>query len=725
MATTDKPLKVLVVGGGIGGLMAATVLRHQGHDITIFERTQLAQETSAAVHIAPNAYGLLKRFGLVPEDIGANPVKGVTEWDVHGNIKADIDTSRGAGLWQHPWVLTHRVGLHTALQDLATGAKGPNKPAILKTGCRVMQVDAEAGTITFEDGTTASGDLIIGADGVSSVTRKVVAGEHIKPRGSGKSAFRFLVPHDKIRAVPEAEPFTRREGIMNLWIGGNRRLIMYPCNRNTMMNFVAIHPSEESSAKGEDWSRGGSKDALLATYKDFPPAVQALLSLVDGESVKAWTLFDMERIKNWYNGKAVLLGDAAHPFLPHQGQGAGVAMEDAVALSALLPLGVTPEDIPERLALYQKLRDERAHRIQEISRMMGEDMDEEARKNFDMFKFTAYNYGHDEWHNSTAALRKLLATRNGPVHMRLPVSFGPMISPRQNPYLSNPSDPSSSPPPPKVTTTTVRFKTSATYLRGLLPNNTDFSFAAPGSVAQASFITIELDNLAWLGGTGYNVFGLYVHGVKYQKPGVPGPPTVGTFLPVLFESAADPITTGREELGMPKVFADVVVTRDGSSVRTVCSWRGHKFVDVSASGLQPFDPSAVPPPAAAPLAVNGHPAGGPPGAGGPPNGASSSAGPNEKLLVYRYVPAVGTPGEADAEYPVVIENGMAVGPRDIKTALRSGEASVAFDKGAWKSLPTLHHIAERLAELPIYGIIEAKVEEGTGVAAFDKVSRLG
>lgn len=67
-----------------------------------------------------------------------------------------------------------------------------------------------------------------------------------------------------------------------------------------------------------DWSRGGNKDALLETYKDFPPAVRALLNLVEGDSVKAWTLFDMERIPTWHKGKAVLLGDAAHPFLPRK-----------------------------------------------------------------------------------------------------------------------------------------------------------------------------------------------------------------------------------------------------------------------------------------------------------------------------------------------------------------------------------------------------------------------
>ena len=250
-------------------------------------------------------------------------------------------------------------------------------------------------------------------------------------------------------------------------------------------------------------------------------------------------------------------------------------------------------------------------------------------------------------------------------------------------------------------------------------------------------MAIELDNLGWLGGSGYNIFGLYVHGVKYQKPDVPGPPVVGSFLSVLFESAADPITTGREELGMPKVFADIVVTRDAGSgsSKIVCSWRNHKFVDVTIDGLEDFDPSAEPPPAAAapqgpPASLNpnapsrppGIPAGGPPGPpGGPPG---PPAGPNDNLLVYRYVPAVGKPGEADAEYPVLIEKGMAVGPKEIKTAQRSNQASIKFDKGDWKTLPTLHHIAESLMELPIYGIVEAKVEDGTGAASFEKVSRL-
>lgn len=164
----------------------------------------------------------------------------------------------------------------------------------------------------------------------------MVAGEDIKPFGSGKSAFRFLVPHDQIRANPETEHLVARQGYVTMWYGDDRRLVMYPCNDNTMMNFVAIHPAELSGARGEggwplllrgeeclltgyaDWDSGTSKETLLETYKEFGPVVRALLDMTDVGSLKVWSLLDMGRIPTWYKGRVVLLGDAAHPFLPRE-----------------------------------------------------------------------------------------------------------------------------------------------------------------------------------------------------------------------------------------------------------------------------------------------------------------------------------------------------------------------------------------------------------------------
>lgn len=216
-------------------------------------------------------------------------------------------------------------------------------PADLHVSSPVVDVDVYNSTIVLENGTVVKGDLILGADGVrvsctsehlhqthlwvlfdntlpllQSVTRKSVVGAGIKPFGSGKSAFRFLIPRQRILEDPVTARLAERDGYMTLWIGDDRRLVMYPCSNNALMNFVAIHPSILSSAKEDDWSREASKSTLLGVYSDFGPTVRSLLEMADEGNLKVWTLLDMERIPRWVNGRVALLGDAAHPFLPRK-----------------------------------------------------------------------------------------------------------------------------------------------------------------------------------------------------------------------------------------------------------------------------------------------------------------------------------------------------------------------------------------------------------------------
>jgi len=154
---------------------------------------------------------------------------------------------------------------------------------------------------------------------------------------------------------------------------------MYPTSNNTILNFVCVHPETETlDESGESWEQTGGLDRLLQVYESFSPAVVKLLGKAEPHSIKIWKLLDMEVIPRWTNERVALLGDAAHPFLPHQGQGAGVAIEDAAALSIVLPLGTKPREVAERLKLYQDIRLERANRIQEFSRLMGKDLDEKA-----------------------------------------------------------------------------------------------------------------------------------------------------------------------------------------------------------------------------------------------------------------------------------------------------------------------------------------------------------
>ncbi|KAH7258472.1 hypothetical protein B0J15DRAFT_535498 [Fusarium solani] len=645
---------------GIGGLTAALGLRQQGHEVTLFERSHLAKETGAAIHLAPNCHGILRRFGVFPETFGANPVNGVTEYDAAGKLKFDNDLSKALRIWQHPWVLSHRVQLHEELKKLAVSSEGLGTPAVLQTSSQVVDVDPSTATVKLADGTSISGDLVLGADGVSSITRQIVVGPGVKPYGSGKSAFRFMIPCERIGKNPITKEFLDRQGYLTMWMGDDRRLIMYPCSNNTVMNFVGIHPSEISAAasKGDGWGQGGSKELLLDVYKGFEQRVRSLLEFVDSSELKVWTLLDMERIPSWHRERLVLLGDAAHPFLPR-----GIAIEDAASLCALLPRGTRRDDIADRLPLYEKLRDHRAHKVQEFTRQAGMDLNDENRGDFNIMEFMGYNFSHDEWHNSTRALKELLWSRNGGVYWRSPVSFGPMPSPRQDHYgRPIPSQDS------RFTTYKLRFKTSATHLKTLLPTPA-FSFYQPGTIAEASFQCTELKDLKWLGGGGYNFFGLWIHGVQYEKKD--GSKLRGSFLAVLLESLTDPIVTGREELGMPKIYCDIDVEKQDSTASIRCSWRGATFVE---------------------MALN-----------------------EEGLLVYRYVPAVGNPGVADAAYPVFLQNGLANNPPEVDKVTVGSGGGLVFTEGNWENLPTLHHIAAGFSEIPVYDIVESKVEEGHGV----------
>jgi 2-polyprenyl-6-methoxyphenol hydroxylase-like FAD-dependent oxidoreductase len=321
---TANPLNITIVGAGIGGLSSAIFLRQQGHAVTLLEQSRFANELGAAVHLAPNANGLLRRMGFIPEDHGAVKCKRLSQWLPNGKELFSVDLEKDAGRWQHPWQLAHRVKLHSELKRLATTEEGEGTPAVLRLRSRVVDVDAQQGIVTLDDGEKIQSDIIVGADGVHSRTRAKISGaENMKPFGSGKSAFRFLIPREKALADPETKKFAEHEGHLLMVFARDRRVVVYPTSDNTLLNFVNIHPTSESQVDpGEpgssDWQNQGNISKMLEVFKDFEPAMIKLLSMADEETLKVWELLDMDQMPSWTEGKLVLIGDAAHPFTPRE-----------------------------------------------------------------------------------------------------------------------------------------------------------------------------------------------------------------------------------------------------------------------------------------------------------------------------------------------------------------------------------------------------------------------
>lgn len=132
----------------------------------LYEQSRFANETGAAVHLAPNSNGVLRRWGIFAEEFGAVACNVIQERMAHGSVIKAIDCTESNKMWQHPWLLSHRVSLHEKLKSLATSEKGVGPPVKLHTSSKVVRMDPEKGEIELADGTTVTGDVILGADGI-------------------------------------------------------------------------------------------------------------------------------------------------------------------------------------------------------------------------------------------------------------------------------------------------------------------------------------------------------------------------------------------------------------------------------------------------------------------------------------------------------------------------------------------------------------------------------
>jgi salicylate hydroxylase len=339
-------LQVAIVGGGIGGVAAANALLQRGVEARVYEQAPVLREVGAGVALAPNGIRVLRRLGY-----GDALGKWGARWVETRYIRSD---GTEVGPMLHPNV--EQYGFHRAdlLELLARDlAEGTVHTGFQATG---FEQDDEQATVAFANGEVVSADVVIGVDGIHSTLQSFVTAPS-KPLFSNTIAY---------RGVLDCASVGWPHGAVRNWLGFGKHFLAYPLRGGELLNWVAFVPTDEQMK--ESWSAPGDPAVLAAEYEGWDPALTAIISRV--ETTFRWGLYDREPLPRWTNGRLTLLGDAAHPMLPHAGQGANQAIEDALALAVLLA-DADREMAPGRLLAYESLRRERTTRVQRLSRARG------------------------------------------------------------------------------------------------------------------------------------------------------------------------------------------------------------------------------------------------------------------------------------------------------------------------------------------------------------------
>ena len=349
---------IAIVGGGIGGMAAANALHVRGLDVQVYEQAPELGEVGAGVLITPNSLRLLDRIGVgdVVAAAGGRVGEGSQYYREDGTKVAPILTVDSNG-WNGMY------GLHRAdLLDALVSAFPRDR---IHAGHRAVgfSQDADGARLSFENGAEVTADAVIGADGIHSFLRNEIT-EPSPPIDSGSVAYRGLVPADRVPWWPK--------GISQLWMGERKHFLVYPVRRGELINYVGFVPSKTNAA--ESWTAAGDPDKLRAEFAHWDPVVPRLLAEV--EATNWWGLYDRDPLHKWTVGRLTLLGDAAHPMLPHLGQGANQAIEDALALSVFVSRA-SGESLPNALRAYEDLRRTRTTEVQLGARENGRRYDSE------------------------------------------------------------------------------------------------------------------------------------------------------------------------------------------------------------------------------------------------------------------------------------------------------------------------------------------------------------
>ncbi|KAM0710038.1 hypothetical protein Q7P35_002400 [Cladosporium inversicolor] len=364
MAAGWRKLNVGVVGGGIGGMCVAIALRRAGHEVVIYERSDFAGEVGASVSCAANGTRWLHEWEIDVAKGDPVVLKQLInrDWKT-GEPVSEYSLDDYEERWGYVYNMFHRQYMHAMLKDAALDEEGKGKAAKLVVNHKCKTIDLEANTVTFENGVTATHDLIVGADGIGSVIRGVI-GIHPKRRIADQQCLHCNVMTDD--AVKAGLVDYSKNEALEYW-GGQEgkwdKIVLSPCNGGKLLSYYCFFEREQGDAVSQAW---GSEDRPVSELLDHYPELdrQVFGHLGIGKEIQPWRLWIHDPYPYLNKERVCLIGDAGHPMMPHQSQGACMAIEDAAALGILFSPEYFDGNVEQALAIYTTVRLPRATRVQ-------------------------------------------------------------------------------------------------------------------------------------------------------------------------------------------------------------------------------------------------------------------------------------------------------------------------------------------------------------------------
>lgn len=350
--------RILIVGAGIGGLSAGLALQQRGFDVVIYERAAKIREIGAGIIVTANARRALQHLSVDAALEAASSCNAVhyfcdykTGAVLHERNNEELGSRYGFRSLQ-----VHRADLH----GLLLGAFRRNAPESLHPAHEFIRLDQDRDGVraVFSNGHADEADVLIGADGNASAVRTFLFPDE-PAVFNGQVAFRALIPD-------ELAPASVRHLGFGMHRAPKRYLLHYPLRRGKIMNLIGCGQSDRWEEEG--WAIPATNDEFASAYSDFAPELLRLIHNIPPGALFKWGLRDREPLANWTHGRVAMLGDAAHPMTPFLGQGACLAIEDALVLGRAFAVAGGAD---EALARYEAARKTRGNTVQIWSREEG------------------------------------------------------------------------------------------------------------------------------------------------------------------------------------------------------------------------------------------------------------------------------------------------------------------------------------------------------------------